>query len=371
MNYRSAVKQVWRHAHPQQLRTDARELVRYAALAASSHNTQPWRFDLAPNRIDLLPDYARRCPAVDPDDHHLFASLGCATENLVIAGRAAGFESHVVFDADKRIVRVAFEGSAPQSSPLFESIPVRQCTRTEYDGRSLTPDELRLLENAGAGRGVDVMLLTSAQQKGEVAEYVAAANSVQFADAAWATELQDWIRFSARDAIRTGDGLYGPVMGSPDVPPWIGKLFMHLAFSASAQNQKDSRNIKSSSAIAIIHSGRNGAEHWIEAGRCYERLALQATALNLRTAFINQPVEVAHMRPQFAQYLGLGERRPDLVVRIGHAPLATKSLRRPLSEVINAQAEKSKIGAPGEIRTPDHLVRSWSRCSNVQWIGRL
>jgi hypothetical protein len=335
MNYQSAVKQVWRHADGQQLRGDTRELVRYAALAASSHNTQPWRFDLAPNRIDLHPDFARRCPAVDPDDHHLFASLGCATENLVIASRAAGLEPHVFFDADKRSLRVTFEDSAPQSSPLFEAIPIRQCTRTEYDGSSLTPDELRVLENAGAGRDVGVMLLTSAQQKGEVAEYVAAANSVQFADAAWAAELQGWIRFSARDALRTGDGLYGPVMGSPDVSPWIGKLFMRLAFSANAQNQKDSRNIRSSSAIAIIHSGRNDAEHWIEAGRCYERLALQATALNLRTAFINQPVEVAHMRPQFAQYLGLGERRPDLVVRIGHAPLATKSLRRPVTEVIN------------------------------------
>jgi hypothetical protein len=26
----------------------------------------------------ILPDLSRRCPAVDPDDHHLFVSLGCA-----------------------------------------------------------------------------------------------------------------------------------------------------------------------------------------------------------------------------------------------------------------------------------------------------
>ncbi len=30
----------------------------------------------------MLPDLARRCPAGDPDDHPLFVSLGCATENL-------------------------------------------------------------------------------------------------------------------------------------------------------------------------------------------------------------------------------------------------------------------------------------------------
>jgi len=50
-------------------------------------------------------------------------------------------------------------------------------------------------------------------------------------------------------------------------------------------------------------SGKRGAllrgddkRHWIEAGRSYERLALQAVALDLRTEFINQPVEVPALR---------------------------------------------------------------------------
>ncbi len=57
-----------------------RELVRYATLAPSSHNTQCWQFalDARGRAITLLPDLTRRCPAVDPDDHHLFVSLGCA-----------------------------------------------------------------------------------------------------------------------------------------------------------------------------------------------------------------------------------------------------------------------------------------------------
>ncbi len=45
-----------------------RELVRYATLAPSSHNTQCWRFALQEQAITILPDLTRRCPAVDPDD---------------------------------------------------------------------------------------------------------------------------------------------------------------------------------------------------------------------------------------------------------------------------------------------------------------
>ena len=78
MNYQQAVQDTWRHTDPAGDRSDHVDLVRYATLAASSHNTQPWRFKLEPARITILSDLTRRCPAVDPDDHHLYASLGCA-----------------------------------------------------------------------------------------------------------------------------------------------------------------------------------------------------------------------------------------------------------------------------------------------------
>jgi len=55
------------------------DLVRQAILAPSSHNTQCWRFRIAEKSITIAPDLTRRCPAVDPDDHHVFVSLGCAT----------------------------------------------------------------------------------------------------------------------------------------------------------------------------------------------------------------------------------------------------------------------------------------------------
>jgi hypothetical protein len=114
---------------------------------------------------------------------------------------------------------------------------------------------------------------------------------------------------------------------------------MRVAFSSKAQNRKDSRNIMSTSAIAVIYSEKNDTRHWFEAGRVYERLALQAAALDLRTAFINQPVEVAELRPLFAEALSLGAQRPDLLVRIGRGPLAPKSLRRPIDAVVASHDE--------------------------------
>jgi nitroreductase len=310
------------------------DLVRHAILAASSHNTQPWKFRLEPDAISILPDLSRRCPAVDPDDHHLYASLGCAAENLLTAAQATGLRGHFSYLPADYGARVDFEEMAPSPTDLSRAIPKRQCSRAQYDGTALATEQLRLLEVAGQGAGVSVTLLTDRQTIAQVAEFVAAGNTAQFADPAWTQELKAWIRFNAREATSTGDGLYGPVMGSPDVPRWLGSLFMRLGFSAERQNTKDVRHIQSSAVVAVVHSEIDGIPHWIEAGRSYERLALQATALDLRTAFINQPVEVPALRSQFAAFLGIGHRRPDFIVRIGRGPEMPRSRRRPVESVL-------------------------------------
>jgi hypothetical protein len=69
---------------------EIREFVRFATLAPSGHNTQPWKFRVGANQVDILPDFSQRTPVVDPDDHHLFVSLGCAAENLALASGARG-----------------------------------------------------------------------------------------------------------------------------------------------------------------------------------------------------------------------------------------------------------------------------------------
>ena len=115
--------------------------MRYATLAPSSHNTQCWKFSLEPQAITILPDLARRCPAVDPDDHHLFVSLGCAAENLVQAARAHGFMALAGWDGARNALRIALDPAAPQAWALFQAIPQRQSTRADYDGRPLAAED--------------------------------------------------------------------------------------------------------------------------------------------------------------------------------------------------------------------------------------
>ena len=336
-SYERAVRDTWRHGEvavgdPAAL---SRELVRHATLAPSSHNTQCWKFRIEDRSIAILPDLARRCPAVDPDDHHLFVSLGCAAENLIQAALAHGLKGQAVFDATGGdALRIALEPTKPVASPLFRAIPERQSTRSEYDGKALSREELERLEQAGTGEGVRVLLLTGRAAMERVLDYVVRGNTAQMNDPAFVEELKAWIRFGGDEAARTGDGLYAASSGHPSLPSWLGSLLFGLFFTPASENDKYAKQVRSSAGIAVFVSDVADKAQWVEVGRCYERFALQAAASGIRNALLNQPVEVATLRPQFAALLGVGNRRPDLVVRFGRGPALPRSLRRPVSAVL-------------------------------------
>lgn len=314
---------------------DARDLIRYATLAANSHNTQPWRFRIAEGSIEILPDMARRIAIVDPDNHHLFASLGCAAENLAIAGGARGKSGELGFNpANDGSVMFAFGSGPPAEPALFDAIPKRQSTRGDYDGRAVRGADLQVLSAVAAVPGVDLVLITDRPKMDRVRDLVLAGNSAQLGDAAFLRELKQWLRFSPRHAIETGDGLFSVSSGNPALPEWLGSLMFDLVFKADAENKKYARQLASSSGIAVFVSEKNDPEHWILAGRACQRFALQATALGLKYAFINQPVEVPSLRSELAALVGLPGRRPDIVVRFGYGPALPYSARRPVESTV-------------------------------------
>jgi hypothetical protein len=128
--------------------------------------------------------------------------------------------------------------------------------------------------------------------------------------------------------------LYSGTTGNPTIPTWLGELAFGWFFTPKSENDKYVRQIRSSAGIAIFVGQSADKAHWVEVGRCYERFALQATALGIRNALLNQPVEVQAVRPQFAGALGLTDQRPDLVVRFGRGPTMQSSLRRPVQAVL-------------------------------------
>ncbi|WP_393932784.1 Acg family FMN-binding oxidoreductase [Yoonia sp. R2-816] len=314
---------------------DLTELVRLSTLAANGHNTQPWVFQLRENGLSIHPDLTRRTAVVDPDDHHLYVSLGCAAENLVIAAAATGRSADVgIAGGAETSIDVAFESGPVNEGPLYQAIPQRQSTRSAYDGQPISSSDIGLLKAAAQEEGVSIQFFTEASDRDAILEMVIEGNSAQIDDPAFVAELRDWIRFSSGRAVATGDGLFSACSGNPVTPEWMGGFLFNAVFTKDAENDKYRDHIRSSAGIAVIIGDRVDPEHWIKVGRSFERFALQATALGIRSAHINQPIEVPALRRELAGWLGTPDVRPDLVVRFGRAPALPMSLRRRVEAVI-------------------------------------
>lgn len=130
--------------------------------------------------------------------------------------------------------------------------------------------------------------------------------AADMSDPAFMAELMHCLRFNPTAAMTTGDGLYSVASGSPALPDWLGPRLFDMAFTAEAENKKYAR----------------------------QRFSLQATALGLKTAYINQPVEVPGLRADLASLAGLPGRRPDIVMRLGRAPAMAMSAHRPVDNVM-------------------------------------
>lgn len=317
-----------------------KDFARYATLAPNSHNTQPWKFLLADNMVEILPDLTRNCPVVDPDDHHVFVTLGCAAENLIIAANARNRPSEVVVMPDDKnsTIQVAIGDGVATDRELCDAIPLRQSTRSEYDGKSLSNEDLSALAQAAAMPGVETLFITDRAKMNGVLDYVIEGNSAQVNDPAFVQELKDWIRFNPEAALEANDGLFTACSGNPASPTWLGKLMFDRFFTKDAENDKYTKQMQSSSGVAVFVGDKDDEEGWINVGRSFQRFALQATALGVRHAHLNMPIEVGDIRPEFASWLGIPGRRPNLVIRFGKAPPMPMSLRRPVEEVITQTA---------------------------------
>lgn len=311
------------------------DLIRFATLAANSHNTQAWVFHAEANTITLLPDPSRATPVVDPDNHHMFVSLGSAAENLAIAAASRGMPGQLQFDQGAGgAVRFSYAGGAARDSALSDAIPLRQSTRGLYDGSSLTAPELDRLAEAARMPGVDLILITDPGQLGQIANLIAAANAIQIADPEFMAELKQWMRFTPRQALDPGDGLFSATSGNPVMPDWLGRKVLDWAYMVDGENKSNAAKIASSSGLAVFVAAKEDEAHWVQVGRACQRFALQATALGLKQAFLNQPVEVAALRPKLAALVGVPGRRPDLVMRFGRGAAMPYSARRSVDAVL-------------------------------------
>lgn len=298
----------------------------YALQAPSSHNSQPWRFTLADDALELWADRTRALPVVDPHDRELTISCGAALLHLRVALRKAEEVPEVTLlpgGDDDLLARIALTGRRDEP-PLrekqdFWSIRKRRTNRGRFKPERVADELLAELVGLVQAEGASLTVVDDDGLRTELGRLIAEADRLQDADPSFRRELASWLH-PARSQARDG-------MAASRSP------FVRRFDWGKGRAAKDEQLAVGSPVLAVLTTTDDRPADWLTAGQALARLLLRATTSDLAASFLNQPVEVPALRERLAALVGGGT--PQLVLRLGYpTSVPAPTPRRDLADVL-------------------------------------
>ena len=311
-------------------------LLRYAILAPSGPNTQPWKFAIHDSSISVFADLTRSLPFVDPSNRTLFMSVGCAVANLAVAAKHFRFAPSISYFPDglESDLVASVQLSAGQEpvdgqDDLFAQIQRRHTTKDRYEHALIETTLLKEMERNINLPGLYLTYLVDEDAKDKMADLVSRAHQIQLAKKEFRQNLGEWLR-SNWTAEPDGMPLY--TFGVPDV--------ISLGFPAAFKEfdlsrpviYRDSGLIHDCSTLAVLTSDQDDKLTWTMCGFSLENLLLRATFYDIRASFFSQPIGVSILREELKKQVNRGH--PQLIFSLGRAKPMRPSPRRPIEDVI-------------------------------------
>lgn len=296
-------------------------LVRFAVLAPSSHNSQPWRFEVLENRIVVRPDIRRALPKSDANHRQLFISLGCAIENLLVAADYYGSAATADYRDDGAVISFQKEpGEAVrEKNHLIFSIPTRHTNRNPYESR--IPDRMFMawMKNL-TNDEIQIDCITEEQTKNKIADIVIAAGIAAMNDRGFREELSCYVKSNITKAY-TGMPMFG--FGMP-LPLSLLAPFVLKRFNINKLSRKQDEKIlkEHTPMMAVISTKEDDHKAWMRVGQVYERIALDAERDGIKTAPMAAAVQIGEFYRDLQNALNI-PWRPQMFFRIGYAQKTT------------------------------------------------
>jgi hypothetical protein len=339
-------------------------LIRAAILAASPHNTQPWRFRVTDSFIELHIDPKRNVGALDPFLREEHIGIGCALENLMLAARANGYAatttlmpgtlSSILSQSQSELVaRVDLAPGTREESELYNAIPRRHTNRSPYERQRPIPKDIvdRLSRLPSGDENVRIFLFTGEAEHQRIVKISSAANIELYSDPYVAAASEQWVRLQWKEVQRSRDGLTIDAFGLAPIAAAAAKtmptqLLNRIASKSSKTGYAD-RMLTAPLIGFIAVRDRYDRAQCLRAGRIWQRAHLLVTTRGIAGRPCNEAVEmVDHERMQgrapkclfqLAEITGDPTWQPTFVFLMGYpTETAHASPRRPVQELLNA-----------------------------------
>jgi hypothetical protein len=313
--------------------------VRFAILAPSGHNTQPWLFEINEDEmsINLYADRTRALPVIDPDDTELIISCGAALQNLIATMNYFEYFAEVEYfpsETDNDFLAkikpmIGYEPNADEKK-ILNAIKNRHTNRMPFADDTIDGLRLQKLKSVVSEEKINLYIVESEQPREEVIKIIEQADKIQAANKSFCRELAQWVH---PNRTNSKDGIPGYAFGMGDLISFGSPFFIGNLNWGDIQAGRDRNLVKGSPVLAIIESKNNKPIDWLRTGMALEKLLLKASSEGIAASYLNQPIEVPDLRDKLKELLGL-KGYPHLIIRMGYGKEVKPTPRRDLEEVI-------------------------------------
>lgn len=335
-------------ASPEELGQAVYAAAALATRAPSIHNTQPWRFDVGPDWIELRSDPSRRLHVLDPDGRQMVLSCGAALVTARLSLEAAGLQvsTTLVPDPAKPDWLARLEVTASDAAPdahvqaLSAAVERRHTNRRTFTDEPLPEPIIATLRSAVESEGAWLHVVSGSDDHLVTAVLLQMADEAQKTDPEYHEELRHW---TTSDPSRR-DGV--PTSAIPQVDTDRPQEIPVRDFEAGATGALPALAPEGRrQTLVVVGTDADDRTAWLQAGQALQRLLLETTIGGLVASPFTQVTEVPKARQRLRAELRL-IGHPQVMLRMGRAEDTGATPRRPVDEVI-ARHDTTQSGDGG------------------------
>jgi len=295
-------------------------LLRYAILAPSGHNTQPWLFSIKNETVEIYANLKKRLFVMDPLSRELYLSLGACLANLTMAADSFKIKSEIAYFpnglSDELCARVTFKDqshSRLEDPTLLSAMVARRNNRENYLGTAIE-DEIKENWRAFVKDGdFRLDLVTDPIVKQGLARVTGEGLRMAFANKSFRNELADWIR---NNYVYCEDGIPVNTTDLP-APSLIAAALIKLIDIGPLKAKNDKKKMVDSPVVAVISSKGDDPLSWVKSGEIFERVQVSAAGSGIASAVLVAAIEEGDLYKKVQEILGT-DFRPQMIFRLGY-----------------------------------------------------
>ncbi len=307
-----------------------------ATRAPSVHNTQPWRFVVRGDTLDIHADFARQLRVLDPGGRQLMISCGCALFNARVALAALDCPVDIARFPDPADPTLVARLTAQSPAATLESelvgldavIDERRTNRRQFSAEEVPAAFGDHLVAAALQQGAEIVSIKRLEHRLATARLSQLADRIENADPAYRAELRAW---TTDDPTRV-DGV--PAFAVPHVDGGAEDDLPIRDFDTAGTGELPTRTRSSMhQCLLLLGSMADNPPAWLRTGEALEHVLLEIARHGYAASPLTQVVEVARTNEALRQELGL-TMRPHVLLRVGRAPAAAPTRRRRLVDTL-------------------------------------